>query len=101
MSNAPVWTTELEKASAAEGWSVFDTEGSDNGPYQIQRIDDPEAYEEATGELPPRLESDVAAWLLVFNGKGLHHAAAKEFIAHHNPKEWAAIVEYCQQGDVL
>lgn len=86
-------------AANAEGWDVFDSYGSDNGPYQVCRIDDPERWH-ADRELafvPPYLESDDEAWQIVMRRHDPHHAKAREFIKEHNPKEWIAMCKFVGQ----
>lgn len=79
----PNWSNEHAAAALSEGWAIFETKGSDGGPWQLQRIDD---AAEAPGS--KQLESDDAAWLIVFTGQLPHHKAACDFIRVHNPLEY-------------
>lgn len=81
----PCLTDQQREAARREGWDVFDREGSDNGRWQVCRLDDATAYK------PPgctQLMSDSEAWSLVMHGGGEHHTVAREFIKHNNPAEW-------------
>lgn len=80
------WTAEMAKAAQEEGWDVFDSEGSDNGPWQVQSFDDP-------GELPD-LGDDMVAWQLVQAQRTPHAIAALAFLAEHNPLEHARILAW-------
>lgn len=65
-----------------EGWGIFDCDGSENGPWQIQRIDEDEKF-----------PSDDEAWLHVAEkakAGSAYHRGAIEFIRHHNSAEYAA-----------
>lgn len=77
------------EAALREGWVLSDTSGSENGPYQIQRVDCPEDWE--SGFPIPLLESDNDAWTIVLIGREPHHKAALEFIEESNPIEYEAI----------
>ncbi|AGR89056.1 hypothetical protein X832_gp102 [Pseudomonas phage PAK_P5] len=93
MSNVTVWTEEFEKAAAAEGWLISST-FSESSPYEVQAIDNPEAYSMDKGvPCPPRLSGDRAAWALFLSGKEPHHSAARSFISQHSPVEWRLILE--------
>lgn len=82
----PPWSNEHCEAAQREGWDIFDTHGSDCGPWQLQRFDD-------ASEVPgaPQLEDDKTAWRIVIQGTAAHHEAARQFIRTHSPKEWAAL----------
>lgn len=80
------WLYRHAAAARKEGWSIFDCSGSDNGRWQICRIDSPDDDE---GEL----ESDRDAWDLVAKGTEPHHVAARDFIRAHNDVEWRAFCD--------
>lgn len=84
------WMREHATAARAEGWALNASDGSDNGPWQIQRIDDP-------AQTPVHLANDRAAWAIVMNGTRAHHMAARDFVQHANPAEWRAMCEWQQQ----
>lgn len=89
----PAWSKEHCEAAQREGWDIFDAQGSDCGPWQIQRFDDAPDVPGA-----PQLKDDNAAWLIVVEGTGAHHAAARDFIKAHNQQEWAALMSnYIEQ----
>ena len=50
------WTRSDSIAATAEGWDVFECIGSDNGPWQLQRDDELEVFED-----------DPAAWVHVWD----------------------------------
>lgn len=85
----------LEKA-AKEGWSIFDCDGSDNGPWQIQGFDCPSDWIGIAGFEPPCL-TDNDAWLIVMKGEEEHHRIAREFIKQANPVEYKAMAAYCER----
>ena len=84
----PAWSNVHSEAAQREGWDIFDTRGSDSGPWQIQRFDDATDVPGA-----PQLKDDEAAFRIVLHGSAAHHGAAREFIRAHNPNEWAALTE--------
>jgi hypothetical protein len=92
MNNVPVWEDTHSEAATAEGWDIFDCEGSENGPWQVQKIDDLEGATTASGFVVPDLMQDLVAWRLVVAGKAPHHIAARAFIQHHNRREWLAML---------
>jgi len=69
----------------SEGWGIFETDGSSSGPYQLQRMDDEEVFE----------DDDAAARFVQQRASYGHHyhASALEFLREHNPIEYAAITE--------
>lgn len=80
------------EAALREGWVLSDTSGSENGPYQIQRVDCPEDHD--SGFPIPLLDSDNDAWTVVLTGQEPHHKAALEFIKGSNPIEYEAICSF-------
>lgn len=97
MTNAisvqPTWTHEHSLAASREGWDIFETFGSPDGPWQVQRVDDPDEVVADATVTVQRLNGDSDAWLLVHHGKEAHHAAAREFIKENSPVEWKSIVK--------
>lgn len=89
--DTPQWGAADALAAAKEGWGLFETPDSANGPWQAQAFDDPAAATAQFGVTVPKLAGDDLAWRLVFHGKAAHHAAARAFLAAHNPMEWASI----------
>lgn len=82
----PAWSNEHCEAAQREGWDIFDTQGSNGGPWQVQRFDDASEVHGA-----PQLKDDETAWQIVIQGTAAHHEAARQFIRTHSPKEWAAL----------
>lgn len=80
------WTHDLRMAALREGWDIFDSRGSDAGPIQVQRIDDPEDLDFEFKV--PYLENDDHAMLIVRTGTGEHHKVARQIIATHNPEDF-------------
>lgn len=88
------WTREDHLAASREGWDMFESYGSDNGPYQIQSFDDPDEWE-GVGLYP--FDGDTDAWEHVWKlaelGSTLH-VKALEFLKVHNPLEHTHIVNH-------
>lgn len=68
-----------------EGWSIFECWGSDNGPFQLQRVDELEEF-----------PSDDEAWTFVI-GKAregsAYHKGALDYLRAHNPMEIVAMTK--------
>lgn len=92
----PEWSATNSLAAQGEGWTIFQSQGSDGGPWQIQRLDD-------ASDVPgaPQLEDDKEAWRLVLQGRGAHHAAALTFIKAHNEAEYENIMVFAEQEDII
>lgn len=88
-SMTPAWTVAHDAAAALEGWGIFECDGSENGPWQIQKFD---ASEDHPGS--PQLSNDDDAWRLVLQGDLPHHAAAIEFMKAHNEAEHVALLHF-------
>jgi hypothetical protein len=84
----PGWTNAHGEAAHAEGWGIFDCQGSEYGRWQVQRLDDPQDH----GLSIEPLESDEEAWRLIVNGTGEHHKAALEVLKEHCPEEYARVM---------
>lgn len=82
-SLTPNWSQAHCEAAQKEGWDIFDTYGSDCGPWQLQRLDN---VDDGTGST--QLSTDNQAWSLVLEGSLPHHQAARDFIRVHNPMEY-------------
>lgn len=87
----PPWKEEHAHAALLEGWNIFECNGSQYGPWQIQRLDH---ADETPGAA--QLESDVDAWDLVLTGAGAHHAAALKFLRAHNPIDYEALMAHAE-----
>lgn len=70
-----------------EGWGIFDCDGSLNGPWQLQKLDD--------GKEPASpFTDDTFAWRFVWDRASegsAYHAAALDYIMEHNALEYAFI----------
>ena len=67
-----------------QGWGIFDCYGSENGPWQLQRLDESD-----------RFLTDIEAWRLVVDqaaAGSAYHQTALQFIADHNPIEHDCII---------
>lgn len=96
--NEPYWLASHALAALREGWNVYDSNGSANGDWQVQCLDDPALASKELGFSVPILKYDDKAWRLVYEGTEPHHVAARTFLQAHNPKEWASIKKV---GDAL
>lgn len=85
------WTFAHSEAAEAQGWDVFDSEGSVSGPYQVQSFDEPRCVldDEAVPDI-----TDGDAWLLVQRADSDHTRAALAFLAVANPLERARILAW-------
>ena len=94
-THALAWTRVHSAQAILEGWDICECWGSEDGPWQIQRIDFPEDGE---GHLKG---GDSDAWELVWYGamagSPLHHRALN-FIARNNPAELQVIARYIGQN---
>jgi hypothetical protein len=86
IDSSTITNTELEfdnTRAFGEGWGIFDCEGSANGPWQLQKIDEDFAF-----------PSDTEAWQFVSKqvaSGSLYHILAMRFLDVNNPTEFAAI----------
>lgn len=89
------WTEEKADAAEREGWFIAECEGSENGPWQLQRFDEPEVWDLAPHPYPFKEDTDV--WEHVVRrareGSWLHYKAY-EVISFLNPKEFTAMQEW-------
>lgn len=92
----PAWSAKNSVAAQGEGWTIFQSQGSEGGPWQIQKLDD-------ASDVPgaPQLEEDKDAWRLVLQGRGAHHAAALTFIKAHNEAEYENIMVFAEQEEII
>lgn len=79
-----MWNNEQ---AGKEGWCISDSSGSENGPWQLQRVDEYEKF-----------PSDDEAWLYV-HGKAAkgskYHQSALDYLKTANLKEYVAIQKFC------
>lgn len=85
IANDRAWTDDDIAVASAEGWDLFETIGSLNGPLQIQKFDTP-------GDVPgcAELATDDDAWKIVADkaiaGSPVHQKALLR-LAYCNPLE--------------
>lgn len=88
----PEWTAEDAAMADAEGWGIFECFGSDNGPWQLQKFDDPDITDDAPTPYPFLTDTDV--WVRVRTGTTPLHRKALAFLSEHNPQEYRAIIAW-------
>jgi hypothetical protein len=78
--------TEFDNRQAfSEGWGIFDCDGSENGPWQLQRLDE---------ETP--FPSDDEAWQYVVEraaASSPYHQCALAYLREHNRLEFYCIAK--------
>lgn len=91
-SPAPAQTANagFDNAQAGnEGWGIFETDGSENGPWQLQREDETAVFPD-----------DGAAWTFVA-GKAKsgseYHQCALDFLKRENMVEYTAIQNFIEK----
>lgn len=96
MSNGQlVWTDEDSKAANIEGWDLFDCDGSDNGPLQLCKIDDPELWsQDREVDIKKTWDEDTEAWVHVWNNPSDLHTKALAILKVANPIEYQAIEQW-------
>lgn len=87
------WTEDDQRLAFREGWCISECFGSTYGNVQIQKVDDPEAWDQFAGEPCATLGSDADAWNIVMAGCMPHHEKARQIIREVCPQEWALIEE--------
>lgn len=86
---------DLERKAVAEGWTIFDCDGSEYDRWQVQAFADASDAERAY-EVPnvPQLDNDDVAMQILGQGNETHHVAARAFLKKHSPREYAAVMKY-------
>lgn len=94
------WTADDDAAALNEGWGIFHCDGSRNGPWQIQKIDDPDDLAEVIVATVGRLwDEDDQAWMHVWTVESELHRKALAYVREMNPLEWKAIEDWAaKQG---
>lgn len=70
--------------ATGEGWVISDCEGSENGPWQLQKCDEEEIFADDT---------DAWAFVRLKASEGsAYHLAALEYIKQRCPEEFARIM---------
>jgi hypothetical protein len=68
-----------ETQALTEGWSIFQCWGSENGPFQLQRVDEDEAF-----------ANDDDVWAFVIDkarAGSTYHKSALDYLRLYNPTE--------------
>lgn len=83
----------IDRDHAHEGWAIFCSYGSINGPWQIQHFD---VHGEPPGALEWETDCDVWEWLYF---RAIHGDTialrALIWVGNENPKERNAIINHC------
>lgn len=92
---ATTWTRADSRAANAEGWDIFECDGSANGPYQLCKIDDPQEFTACYGTVFSHIwEDDTDAWLYVREHPTALHSRALAYLKQVNPQEHDAIMKW-------
>lgn len=90
-----VWTVEDGAAAQTEGWGIFECYGSDNGPFQLCRIDDPEVFAADLGaQILRTWTDDTEVWEFVRSSGSDLHTKALAFLREQNPAEYESIMQW-------
>jgi hypothetical protein len=85
------WRLVDSDIAESEHWNVFDSAGSENGPWQIQKVDEVHYWDD-----------DTDVWLHVvrraYAGSETHLRALR-YVAAHNPPEFEAITKHIREGE--
>lgn len=79
------WTLVDAQTAASEGWNIWDCDGSEHGPYRIERCDGMALF-------PDDLDAWRHVWARAESGSELHKRALA-FVKQHNPIEWKLIAD--------
>lgn len=95
------WPYECQETAMTEGWDLFDSQGSVDGPWQIQRIDFPEGWPPGCTPDPCPFEGDADAWVHVrtkaAEGSPLHIRVLWFLLVHH-PAEYFRVMSWGRGG---
>lgn len=83
------WTKHDSASAQEEGWDIFLCHGSQDGEWQIQRLDEERI-----------LDSDERAWELVGSQKTEVQKKALAFIRENNPKELRYLAPYLHEAPI-
>jgi hypothetical protein len=72
------WCDQYHEAAVAEGWTVFECDGSQYGRWQVQRDDETDA-----------IESAEHAWKMILEQDTPLHRATIDLILQINPGEFS------------
>lgn len=94
VSDEAQWVPTDSRAACLEGWDVWDSAGSDDGPFQIQFLAEPELLD--LGYTAPKFDGDTDAWVHVREQALVHHSELHQrallFIEHNNSLEYARVM---------
>jgi hypothetical protein len=94
------WTDADHDAANSEGWDLFDCDGSENGPVQLCKIDDPEAWAEDRGvTITQTWQADNEAWVYVWTNPSDLHTKALAMVKAENPVEYEAIEQWVNNNE--
>lgn len=92
------WSKEDSEAALLEGWDIFDSHGSLNGPYQISTLEEPGLLE-WLGYTEKKFEDDTDVWNVVGLEKTPLHQRAMAFIREMNLREHDAIQAWLRNSE--
>lgn len=78
---------------SSEGWDIFESAGSVDGPFQIQRNDEDAVFAD-----------DSEAWRFVWDkaqGGSAYHKGALDWLREHNPGEVVRIEHWSTTGNEI
>jgi hypothetical protein len=89
------WTPEDSAAACIEGWDIFYSARAEDHEYDLQKIDEPELYEEENGVTGVRIwEDDADVWVFVRDTSSKLHQKALDYLAEKSPDEYASIMTW-------
>lgn len=89
------WTAEDADQARRQGWDIFDAHGSDNGPWQLESFDEPDAWPMAPSPYPFEGDTDVWEFVRKAAAEGDPLACkALAFLAEHNPIEYKTVIDW-------
>jgi hypothetical protein len=101
MNETETWTDADRDAAAREGWDLFDSDGSVNGPLQLCKFDDPEEQAAVRGVPVERTwADDNEAWMFVWSTPSPLHTKALAVLEAENPQEVYAIEKWAREHGV-
>lgn len=76
----------------AEGWCVSECGAHEDGPWQLQKLDDTDVFED-----------DAEAWEHVRSlaPTSPYHQSALDFLREHSPEEWDRVTTYVAPVNVV
>jgi hypothetical protein len=91
-ADAAEWTPDDAEEARREGWEIRFTDDPDDGPWQLQRVDDPgELAGTITATVGRLWDEDNQAWMHVWGVKSDLHRRALAYLRAMSTPEWKAI----------